>query len=160
MKWFWVFLGKYLENRHKTALPERKIHLTKAPKAFGDMNKEERRDFIERMAHEVLPKLSSEEYISDKQIGVSMSRARKSRFMFDLPFFTDWLFYLFIFFLLSNFYGSYQAVQQSGGVNTSTFSLVSGSLDAAFGLLISWIMVAPVYWIRRFLRSRKSEPGA
>ena len=112
------------------------------------------------MAKGVLPKLSSEEYISDKHMGVSMSRARKSRFMFDLPVFSDWLFYLFIFFLLSNFYGSYQAVQQSGGVNTSTFSLISGSLDAAFGLLISWIMVAPVYWVRRFLRSKKGEPGA
>jgi hypothetical protein len=160
MKWFWVFLGRYFENRHKTTLPERKIHLTKAPKAFGDLNKEERREFIEKMAKGVLPKLSSEEYISDKHMGVSMSRARKSRFMFDLPVFSDWLFYLFIFFLLSNFYGSYQAVQQSGGVNTSTFSLISGSLDAAFGLLISWIMVAPVYWVRRFLRSKKGEPGA
>ena len=160
MKWFWVYLGRYLENRHKTAPSERKIHLSKAPKAFGDMNQEEQRDFIEKMAHGVLPKLTSEEYISNEKIGVSMGRARKSRFMFDLPIFTDWLFYLFIFFLLSNWYGSFQTVQQSGGINTSTFSLVSGSIDAAFGLLISWIMLTPIYWVRRFVRARKNEPEA
>ena len=160
MKWFWVILGRYFDNRHKTAQPERKIHLTKAPKTFGEMDEQERRDFIERMAYRVLPNLTSKEYISEESIGVSMSRARKSRFMFDLPVFTDWLFYLFIFLLLSNWYGSYQSVQQSGGVNTSTFSLVSGSLDAAFGLLISWIMLTPFYWVRRFVRSRKKEPGA
>jgi len=89
---------------------------------------------IKKMAYGVLPKNTSKEYISNETIGVSMSRARKSRFMFDLPIFTDWLFYLFIFLLLSNWYGSFQSVQQSGGVNTSTFSLVSGSLDAAIGL--------------------------
>lgn len=160
MKWFWVILGRYFDNQHKTAQPERKIHLTKAPKAFGEMDEQERRDFIEKMAYGVLPNLTSKEYISEESIGVSMSRARKSRFMFDLPIFTDWLFYLFIFLLLSNWYGSFQSVQQSGGVNTSTFSLVSGSLDAAFGILISWIMLTPFYWVRRFVRARKKEPGA
>ena len=160
MKWFWVSLGRYFDNRNKTALLERKIHLMKAPKAFGEMNQQEQRDFIEEMAYGVLPNLTSKEYISNETIGVSMSRARKSRFMFDLPIFTDWLFYLFIFLLLSNWYGSFQSVQQSGGVNTSTFSLVSGSLDAAFGILISWIMLTPFYWVRRFVRARKKEPGA
>lgn len=69
MKWFWVSLGRYFDNRNKTALPEQKIHLTKVPKAFGEMNQQERRDFIEKMASEVLPNLTSKEYISNEEIG-------------------------------------------------------------------------------------------
>jgi hypothetical protein len=30
--------------------------------------------------------------------------------------------------------------------------LLSGSIDAVFGLLISWIMVSPIYWLRRLVR--------
>ena len=88
-----------------------------------------------------------------------MSNAKKSRLMFDLPIFSDWLFYLFLFFLFANWSGSFLRVQESGGVNTSTFSLVSGSIDAAFGLLISWIMVVPFYLIRRIFRKIRTTKG-
>ncbi len=130
----------------------RKIYLSKAPKTFREMSKEEREEFFKRVAHEDLPRLSHEEYILGNKSGVKMSNVRKSRFMFDLPVFSDWLFYLFIFFLFANWSGSFSRVQESGGINTSTFSLVSGSIDAVFGLIISWIMVAPFYWVRRFIR--------
>jgi hypothetical protein len=89
-----------------------------------------------------------------------MSKQKKSRFMFDMPIHTDWLFYLFLFFLFANWTGSISRVQESGGISTSTFSLISGSIDAMFGFFISWIMVAPFYWIRRVIRkTRKSSPN-
>jgi hypothetical protein len=87
-----------------------------------------------------------------------MNKVKKSRFMFDLPIYTDWLFYLFLFFLFANWTGSFSRVQESGGIDTSTFSLLSGSIDAALGLMISWIMVAPFYWVRRVIRRTRKEP--
>ena len=155
MTWLWVLLGKFFDRRNGIRTKERQIYLTKAPQVFGEMSKEEREQFIRGMANQVLPKLTSEEYISGGKSEVVMSNAKKSRFMFDLPVFSDWLFYLFLFFLFANWSGSFLRVQESGGVNTSTFSLVSGSIDAAFGLLISWIMVSPFYWIRRAIRKAK-----
>jgi hypothetical protein len=86
-----------------------------------------------------------------------MTKDRKSRLMFDLPVGKDWLFYVFCFFVLSNFVGALNRVQESGGVNTSTYSLLSGAIDAIFGVVIAWIMVAPIYWIRRLVRRLK--PG-
>jgi len=155
--WFWVLLGKFFDKRNGVRTQERQIHLTKAPKAFGEMSKEEREKFIREMANQVLPRLTSEEYISEGKSGVAMSITKKSRFMFDLPVFSDWLFYLFLFFLFANWSGSFLRVQESGGVNTSTFSLVSGFIDAAFGLLISWITVAPFYWVRRVIRKTRKQ---
>lgn len=87
-----------------------------------------------------------------------MNKVKKSRLMFDLPIYTDWLFYLFLFFLFANWTGSFSRVQESGGIDTSTFSLLSGSIDAALGLMISWIMVAPFYWVRRVIRRTRKEP--
>jgi hypothetical protein len=124
------------------------------------MSKEERETFIRGMANNVLPKIAHEGYISAEKSGAAMSNAKKSRFMFDLPVFSDWLFYLFLFFLFANWSGSYLRVQESGGVNTSTFSVLSGSIDAAFGLLISWVMVAPFYWIRKVVRKSKNSSQA
>ncbi len=86
-----------------------------------------------------------------------MTKDRKSRLMFDLPVGKDWLFYVFCFFVLSNFVGALNRVQESGGVNTSTYSLLSGAIDAIFGVVIAWVMVAPIYWIRRLVRRLKPE---
>jgi hypothetical protein len=89
-----------------------------------------------------------------------MKKVKKSRFMFDLPIYTDWLFYLFLFFLFANWTGSFSRVQESGGIDTSTFSLLSGSIDAVFGLIISWFMVAPFYWVRRLIRKTRKQTQA
>jgi hypothetical protein len=87
-----------------------------------------------------------------------MSKQKKSRFMFDMPIYSDLLFYLFLFFLFANWTGSLSRVQESGDINTSTFSLISGSIDAAFGLLISWMMIAPLYWVRKVFRKTRNKP--
>lgn len=160
MTWFWVLLGKFFDKRSGVRRQERLIHLTKAPKTFGQMSKEEREVFITGMASQVLPKLTTVEYISEGKLEVAMSNRKKSRLMFDLPVFSDWLFYLFIFFLFANWSGSFLRVQESGGVNASNFSIVSGSIDAAFGLLISWIMVTPFYWLRRIIRKNRKKPNS
>ncbi len=158
MTWIWTLLGKYFDKRNnKKAAFERQIYLSKAPKTFGEMSKDEREKFFRAVANEVLPRLTPQEYISGNELGAEMSNVKKSRFMFDLPVFGDWLFYLFIFFLFANWFGSFSRVQESGGINTSTFSLVSGSIDAVFGFFISWIMVAPFYWVRRLIRRVRSN---
>ena len=60
MTWFWVLLGKYFDKRNKKKRePESKIFLTKAPKAFGDMSKEERKEFFRGIANQVLPNITS-----------------------------------------------------------------------------------------------------
>jgi uncharacterized membrane protein (DUF485 family) len=59
-----------------------------------------------------------------------MNKNRKSKFLFDLPFTSDWLFWLFIFILLANLYNGFLNVQNSGGLNVSnSFSLISGLID-------------------------------
>ena len=60
MTWFWVLLGKYFDKRNnKKRGPEGQIFITKAPKTFGEMSKEERKEFFRGIANQVLPKITS-----------------------------------------------------------------------------------------------------
>lgn len=89
-----------------------------------------------------------------------MTEKRKSsRFMFDKPFTSDWLFWIFTFLVFANLYNGYANVQSSGGYNlASSFSIVSGVIDGAFRILFSWIMIFPIYLIRKIIRKmRKPE---
>jgi len=85
---------------------------------------------------------------------------RKSKFLFDVPFYKDWLFYIFLFFVIGGSSNAIQRVSSSGGVNTSTFSLVSGSIDALFVVLSAYIPVVPIYFVRKFVRNRKNQEPA
>jgi hypothetical protein len=81
---------------------------------------------------------------------------KKTKFLFDNPVTRDWLFWLFVAFASLNGIGSIQRVNQSGGVNTSTLSLVSGSIDALFGVFSSYILIVPIYFVRKYIRKRKN----
>jgi hypothetical protein len=48
-----------------------------------------------------------------------------------------------------------QRVNESGGVNTSTFSLLSGSIDALVVIFSTYIFVIPIYLVRKFVREKK-----
>lgn len=83
---------------------------------------------------------------------------KKTKFLFDLPVTKDWLFWIFIVFAGANALNAIQRVNQSGGVDTSSFSLLSGIIDAIFNILFAYILVIPIYLIRKVIRkSKKSE---
>ena len=83
---------------------------------------------------------------------------KKTKFLFDLPVTKDWLFWMFIVFAGANALSAIQRVNQSGGVNTSSFSLLSGLIDALVTILSAYILVIPIYFIRKAIRkSKKSE---
>lgn len=86
---------------------------------------------------------------------------KKTKFLFDLPVTKDWLFYIFIFILLFNFSNAISRVNESGGVSTSTFGILSGVLDLAFQIFAAWFPVVPiVYFIRKQIRKSKKDKSA
>ena len=83
---------------------------------------------------------------------------KKTKFLFDLPITKDWLFYVFLIFLGSNVVNGLSNVNSSGGINTSTGGLLSGLIDAAFRVILSWFPVVPIiYFIRKQIRKSKKD---
>ena len=83
---------------------------------------------------------------------------KKTKFLFDLPITKDWLFYVFLIFLGSNVINGLSNVNSSGGINTSTGGLLSGLIDAAFRVILSWFPVVPIiYFIRKQIRKSKKD---
>ena len=80
---------------------------------------------------------------------------KKTKFLFDLPVTKDWLFWIFIVIAGANALSAIQRVNQSGGVNTSSFSLLSGLIDALVSILSAYILVIPIYFIRKAIRKSK-----
>ena len=80
---------------------------------------------------------------------------KKTKFLFDLPGTKDWLFWIFIVIAGANALSAIQRVNQSGGVNTSSFSLLSGLIDALVSILTAYILVIPIYFIRKAIRKSK-----
>lgn len=82
---------------------------------------------------------------------------KQTKFLFDKPVTKDWLFWIFIVIAGLNGINAFQGVTQSGGVNTSTFSLVSGTIDGLFVLSSAYIWVVPIYFIRKLIRKSKNK---
>jgi hypothetical protein len=82
---------------------------------------------------------------------------KQTKFLFDKPITKDWLFWVFIILAALNGINAFQGVTQSGGVNTSTFSLVSGTIDGLFVLFSAFIWVIPIYFIRKLIRKSKNN---
>ena len=79
---------------------------------------------------------------------------KQTRFLFDRPVTSDWLFWVFLVLTALNGINAIQRVNESGGVNTSTFSLLSGTIDALVVIFSTYILVIPIYWVRKFIRKR------
>jgi hypothetical protein len=79
---------------------------------------------------------------------------KQTKFLFDKPVTKDWLFWVFVTLGALNGIAALQRVNEGGGVNTSTFSLVSGTIDALFVIFSTYILVIPIYLIRRFIRNK------
>jgi len=80
---------------------------------------------------------------------------KQTKFLFDTPVTKDWLFWIFIAIAGLNALNAIQRVNQSGGINTSSFSLLSGLIDALFNILVAYILVIPIYFIRKAIRKSK-----
>ncbi len=86
---------------------------------------------------------------------------RKTKFLFDVPVTKDWLFYIFLFFLLGNVVGGISNVNSSGGISTSSAGIISGIFDAGFRVLLSWFPVIPIiYVIRKQIRKIRKNKNA
>ncbi len=82
---------------------------------------------------------------------------KKTKYLFDSPVMRDWLFWVFCLFLLANAVNALQRVSNSGGINFSPVSAISGTIDAAVQVLITWVMILPIYLIRKSIRKRKNK---
>ena len=82
---------------------------------------------------------------------------KQTKYIFDTPVNKDWLFWVFIVIAGANALNAIQRVNQSGGVSLSSFSLLSGLIDALFTIFSAYILVIPIYFIRKAIRKSKSE---
>lgn len=79
---------------------------------------------------------------------------KQTKFLFDNPVTKDWLFWVFVALATLSAVGAIQRVNESGGVNTSTFSLLSGTIDALVVIFSTYLLVIPIYLVRKFVRKR------
>ena len=83
---------------------------------------------------------------------------KKTKFLFDLPITKDWLFYIFLLVLASNVVNGLSNVSASGGFTTSGFGILSGLIDGALRVLLSWFPIVPIiYFIRKQIRKSKKD---
>jgi len=81
---------------------------------------------------------------------------KKTKFFFDLPVTKDWLFYVFLFILALNVISGISNVSSSGGLSTSSLGVISGLIDGALRVILSWFPIIPIiYFIRKQVRKRK-----
>jgi hypothetical protein len=79
---------------------------------------------------------------------------KQTKFLFDNPVTKDWLFWVFVALATLSGVGAIQRVNESGGVNTSSFSLLSGSIDALVVIFSTYIFVIPIYLVRKYIRKK------
>jgi len=83
---------------------------------------------------------------------------KKTKFFFDLPITKDWLFYIFLLVLASNVVNGLSNVSASGGLTTSGFGILSGLIDGALRVLLSWFPIVPIiYFIRKQIRKSMKD---
>ena len=80
---------------------------------------------------------------------------KKTKFLFDIPVTSDWLFWVFSFMLLGNVVNGLSNVNAAGGLNFSSFGIISGLVDGALRVFLSWFPIIPIiYFIRKQVRKK------
>lgn len=80
---------------------------------------------------------------------------KKTKFLFDLPITKDWLFYVFLLFLGANVLNGLSNVSSSRGISSSSGGIISGLIDGAMRVLLSWFPIVPIiYFIRKKVREK------
>jgi hypothetical protein len=78
---------------------------------------------------------------------------KKTKFLFDVPVTKDWLFYVFVVIVASNVITGISNVSASGGITTTAGGLISGLIDGALRVILSWFPIIPIiYLIRKLVR--------
>jgi hypothetical protein len=114
------------------------MRLTRSPIGIKMVSRAKNRNLCSR-------NIFSRDYIDD---------VRQTKFLFDTPVTKDWLFWVFVVLAALSGVGAIQRVNESGGVNTSTFSILSGTIDALVVIFSAYILVIPLYLVRKFIRKR------
>jgi len=73
---------------------------------------------------------------------------KKTNFFFKSPFYKDWVFYIFLFFLAVSVSEGFSNVSSSGGVRTSSDDLISGTIDGILIVVFAWIPVPIINALR------------
>jgi hypothetical protein len=85
-------------------------------------------------------------------------KMKKTKFLFDLPITKDWLFYVFLLFLGVNVLNGLSNVSSSGGISSSSGGIISGLIDGAMRVLLSWFPIVPIiYFIRKKVREKNNS---
>lgn len=80
---------------------------------------------------------------------------KQTVFLFDKPVMRDWLFYVFLVFLVANVINGLSNVYESGGISTSTAGIISGLIDGAFRVILAYFPIIPIiYLVRKLLRKK------
>ncbi len=85
---------------------------------------------------------------------------KKTKFLFDVPVTKDWLFWIFSFVLLGNVVNGLSNVNASGGLSLNSAGIISGLIDGAFRVFLSWFPIIPIiYFIRKQVRKKNPTEG-
>ena len=82
---------------------------------------------------------------------------KKTKFLFDIPVTKDWLFWVFIVIASLSGISAFQGVMKDGGVNTSSFSVISGLIDGSLVIFSGFIWVVPIFLVRKLYRKVKNK---
>ena len=73
---------------------------------------------------------------------------KKTNFFFKSPFYKDWVFYVFLFFLAVSLSQGFSNVSSSGGLRTSSDDLISGAIDGIMRVFFAWMPVPIINALR------------
>lgn len=81
---------------------------------------------------------------------------KKTILLFDKPVTRDWLFYVFLVFLVANVVNGLSNVYESGGISTSTAGIITGLIDGAFRIILAYFPIIPIiYLVRKLIRKQR-----
>ena len=90
-------------------------------------------------------------------LGVLIWLAKKKhvQFLFNRPYRSDFIFWFFIILVILQIVTATSNTLKSGGIDTSTISLVTGPIDFTLRLITAYILVVPILLIRKLLIRKK-----
>jgi hypothetical protein len=89
-----------------------------------------------------------------------MKQASEFKLLFKRPITRDWIFYVYLVFLVIDSLGSMsKVVGQGGPFLDNSVSVVSGSIDALTHLIVSYLLVLPILIVRRIIEASRSRKG-
>lgn len=82
-------------------------------------------------------------------------KKKQVRFLFNRPYRSDFIFWLFIILVILQIATSISNTLRSGGIDTSTISLVTGPIDFTLRLITAYLFTVPILLIRKVVRRKR-----